>query len=65
MNQKIQAILHQSIAEADISVLNLFGQFVAADSMDSDRIRDLVKAIYVYNDRRIEVVWNFRDTFSL
>ena len=65
LNQKIQAILYQSISEADISVLNLFGQFVAADSMDSDRIRDLVKAIYVYNDRRIEVVWNFRDTFSL
>lgn len=63
LNEKIQAITYRKVSEEDISVLNLFGKYVGINSIDNDVIRDLVKAIYVYNDRKIEVVWNFRDTF--
>ena len=42
---------------------SVYGKYVGINSIDNDVIRDLVKAIYVYNDKRIEVVWNFRDTF--
>lgn len=63
LNKKIQAITYRKVSEEDISVLNLFGKYVGINSIDNDVIRDLVKAIYVYNDKRIEVVWNFRDTF--
>lgn len=63
LNEKIQAITYRKVSEEDISVLNLFGKYVGINSIDNDVIRDLVKAIYVYNDKRIEVVWNFRDTF--
>lgn len=63
LNEKIQAITYRKISEEDISALNLFGKYVGINSIDNDVIRDLVKAIYVYNDKRIEVVWNFRDTF--
>ena len=63
LNEKIQAITYRKISEEDISVLNLFGKYVGITSIDNEVIKDLVKAIYVYNDRRIEVVWNFRDTF--
>ena len=45
-------------------LLNLFGKYIGVDNIDNDIIRDLVKAIYVYNDKRIEVVWNFRGTFT-
>lgn len=42
------------------------GTYAAYGYMKSkeDIIRDLIKAIYVYNDKRIEVVWNFRATFT-
>ncbi len=63
INKKIQTITYRKISEKDISVLNLFGKYIDTDNIDNDVIRDLVKAIYVYNDKRIEVVWNFRDTF--
>lgn len=63
LNEKIQAITYRKISEEDISALNLFGKYVGINSIDNDVIRDLIKAIYVYNDKRIEVVWNFRDTF--
>ena len=64
LNEKIQSITYQKISEEDITVLNLFGKYIGVDNIDNDIIRDLVKAIYVYNDKRIEVVWNFRATFT-
>ena len=64
LNEKIQSITYQKISEEDITVLNLFGKYIGVDNIDNDIIRDLVKAIYVYNDKRIEVVWNFRGTFT-
>ena len=59
LNEKIQSITYQKISEEDITTLNLFGKYIGVDNIDNDIIRDLVKAIYVYNDKRIEVVWNF------
>ncbi len=64
LNEKIQSITYQKISEEDITVLNLFSKYIGVDNIDNDIIRDLVKAIYVYNDKRIEVVWNFRATFT-
>ena len=64
LNEKIKSITYQKISEEDIAVLNLFGKYIGVDNIDNDIIRDLVKAIYVYNDKRIEVVWNFRGTFT-
>ena len=64
LNEKIKSITYQKISEEDIAVLNLFGKYIGVDNIDNDIIRDLVKAIYVYNDKRIEVVWNFRATFT-
>ena len=63
LNKKIQALTYQKISEEDISVLNLFGKYVNVTDLNDAVIRDLVKAVYVYNDKRIEVVWNFRDNF--
>lgn len=63
LNEKIQALTYQKISEEDISVLNLFGKYVNVTDLNDAVIRDLVKAVYVYNDKRIEVVWNFRDNF--
>ncbi len=59
LNEEIQSITYQKISEEDITVLNLFGKYIGVDNIDNDIIRDLVKAIYVYDDKRIEVVWNF------
>ena len=59
LNGKIQSITYREISEEDITTLNLFGKYIGVDNIDNDIIRDLVKAIYVYNDKRIEVVWNF------
>lgn len=64
LNDEIQSITYQKISDEDITVLNLFGKYIGVDNIDNDIIRDLVKAIYVYNDKRIEVVWNFRATFT-
>ena len=64
LNEKIKSITYQKISEEDIAVLNLFGKYIGVDNIDNDIIRDLVKAIYVYNDKRIEVVWNFRAAFT-
>ena len=64
LNEEIQSITYQKISEEDITVLNLFGKYIGVDNIDNDIIRDLVKSIYVYNDKRIEVVWNFRATFT-
>lgn len=64
LNEKIQSITYPKISDEDIAVLNLFGKYIGVDSIDNDIIRDLVKAIYVYNDKRIEVVWNFRAAFT-
>ena len=64
LNDEIQSITYQKISDEDITVLNLFGKYIGVDNIDNDIIRDLVKAIYVYNDKRIAVVWNFRATFT-
>lgn len=64
LNDEIQSITYQKMSDEDITVLNLFGKYIGVDNIDNDIIRDLVKAIYVYNDKKIEVVWNFRAAFT-
>lgn len=61
LNKQIQALTYRKISEEDISVLNLFGKYINVTDLNDTIIRDLVKAVYVYNDKRIEVVWNFRE----
>ncbi len=65
LNEKFQSITYQKISEEDITVLNLFSKYIGVDNIDNDIIRDLVKAIYVYNEKRIEVVWTKTLTYLL
>ncbi|MCI8403365.1 MAG: recombinase family protein [Clostridia bacterium] len=62
--EKIKNIKYQSLSKEDAKILNLFGRYTGKDKINSDMVHDLIKAIYIYPDRRIEIVWNFGDTFS-
>lgn len=64
LSEKIQNIKYQSLSKEEANVLNLFGRYTGTDEINSDMVHDLIKAIYIYPDRRIEIVWNYRDTFS-
>lgn len=50
-----------SLSADDLTVLNMFQKYVGYKELTHEMIVDLIKTIYVHNDKRIEVVWNFRE----
>ncbi len=61
LSDEIQSIKYQSLSREDASLLNLFGRYIGTEEINYEVVRDLVKAIYIYPDKRIEIVWNFKD----
>lgn len=54
-----------SISGKDLSVVNLFQKYIGTESLNREMLLDLIKVIYVYDDKRIEIVWNFKDTMTV
>ncbi len=56
-----RAMRGETISKEDISVLELFGKYVGIEKLNRTIVEDLINVIYVYDDKRIEVIWNFKD----
>ena len=51
----------ETISKEDVSAVELFGRYVGIEKLKRAIIEDLIKVIYVYDDKRIEVIWNFKE----
>ncbi len=49
------------LSAADEVTINLFEEFLGAENFTNEMLRCLIKTIYVYDDRRIEIKWNFKE----
>lgn len=49
------------LSAADEVTINLFEEFLDAENFTNEMLRCLIKRIYVYDDRRIEIKWNFKE----
>lgn len=49
------------LSAADEVTINLFEEFLGAENFNNEMLRCLIKTIYVYDDRRIEIKWNFKE----
>ena len=49
------------LSKEDEVAINLFEEFLDAETFTNEMLKCLIKTIYVYDDRRIEIKWNFRD----
>ena len=51
----------KTLSAEDLSVLQLFGKYVGIKELTNEILSDVIKSIYVYNDKRIKIVWNFKE----
>ena len=51
----------EGLSAADEVAINLFEEFLDAESFTNEMLKCLINEIYVYDDRRIEIKWNFKE----
>ena len=60
-SEKERIMQGETISKEDVSAVELFGRYVGIEKLKRAIIEDLIKVIYVYDDKRIEVIWNFKE----
>lgn len=60
----IQKQEEKSLSLEETSVLNLFEKYIGITELTNEMLSDVIKAIYVYNGKRIKIVWNFRERLN-
>lgn len=50
-----------SLSETELNFVKLFEKYSEADELTHDMLVDLIKVIYIYKDKRVEIVWNFKE----
>ena len=51
----------EGLSAADEVAINLFEEFLDAENFTNEMLKCLINEIYVYDDRRIEIKWNFKE----
>lgn len=59
--EQMQMQHEKTLSAEDLSVLQLFGKYVGVTELTNEMLSDVIKSIYVYNDKRIKIVWNFKE----
>lgn len=49
------------VSEADELTINLFEEYLNAETFTNEMLKCLIKTIYIYDDRRIEIKWNYKE----
>lgn len=49
------------MSDAEIDVLNLFEKYIGIEELSNEMLTDMIKSIYVYNEKRVKIVWNFKE----
>ena len=63
-NEQMQVQHEKTLSAKDLSVLQLFGKYVDMKELTNEILSDVIKSIYVYNDKRIKIVWNFKEELT-
>lgn len=50
-----------TLSDAEIDVLNLFEKYIGIEELSNEMLTDMIKSIYVYNEKRVKIVWNFKE----
>lgn len=50
----------EELSDGDLNIINLYHRFYNTNELTNDIMRLLIKAIYIYPDKRIEIIWNFK-----
>ncbi len=59
-----KALTFENVSKEDIMVTDLFSRYIGVEEINREVLQDLIKAIYVYPDNRIEIVWNYKEKIS-
>ena len=59
--EELESYKVSELSSADERTINLFEEFVEAENFTNEMFKRLIKTIYVYDDRRIEIKWNFKE----
>ncbi len=44
--------------------MNLFEKYIGIEDLSNEILTDMIKSIYIYNGKRIKIVWNFKERLS-
>lgn len=50
----------EELSDGDLNIINLYQRFYDVKELTNDIMRMLIKAIYIYPDKRVEIIWNFK-----
>lgn len=64
LEKEIDDMKYQTVPNEDLSVLELFTRYMDKEELNREVIKDLIKTIYIFPDKRVEIVWNFKNDLS-
>ena len=59
--EELESYKVSELSSADERTINLFEEFVEAENFTNEMFKRLIKSIYVYDDRRMEIKWNYKE----
>ena len=59
-----KALTFENVSKEDMTVTDLFSRYIGVEEINREVLQDLIKAIYVYPDNRIEIMWNYKEKIS-
>lgn len=64
LEEKIKKQNEVSICDEDEKFVQCLKRYYGLKALDQNLVEELIKSIYIYNDKRIEIVWNFCDDIT-
>lgn len=61
LEKSVSNMNFRTAADKVFSISSLFSDYIGKGEINRKVIQDLVKTVYVYEDKRIEIVWNFNE----
>ena len=59
--RRIENLTKEAAYVDSLSATGIFDKYIGTEEINRQTIEDLIKAIYIYPDNRIEIVWTFKE----
>ncbi len=61
LTDEIKNIQNEKLSEADMNIISLYQRFYNVREFSNEMMKTMIKTIYIYPDKRVEIHWNFKE----
>ena len=62
--EELNSIKDEELSAKELNIISLYQRFCNFKELSNDMMKTLIKAIYIYPYKRVEIHWNFKEEAS-